>query len=118
MSPQTVFATMPALFLMLTSCTSRNSVEFLGFEGCPNTPELRSRLVEANPELTIIDVDLMALEEHDARLGWGAPTILVDGEDLFGMRANKGGRVSCRSWMEGLPTTDEIRSALDARDKK
>ena len=101
---------------MLTSCSSRNSVEFLGFEGCPNTPELRSRLAQANPTINIIDVNLMALEKGDPRLGWGAPTILVDGEDLFGDPASKGGGVSCRSWSDGLPTTAEIRLALEARN--
>ena len=115
MSPQTVFATIPALFLMVTSCTSQNSVEFLGFEGCPNTPELRSRLVEADSSLEIIDVNLMTLKDDDPRLGWGAPTILVNGEDLFGLQASEHGSVSCRNWGDGLPTTAEIRVALEAR---
>jgi hypothetical protein len=100
---------------MATSCTSKNSVEFLGFEGCPNTPELRSRLIEADSNLEIIDVNLMALDEKDSRLGWGAPTILVNGEDLFGVPANKNGGVSCRNWGDGLPSSVDIRAALDAK---
>ena len=39
----------------------------------------------------------------DARLGWGAPTILVDGEDLFGPSSDDGS-VSCRNWGDGLPS--------------
>jgi hypothetical protein len=116
MSPQIVFATIPILFLMVTSCTSQNSVEFLGFEGCPNTPELRSRLVEADSSLEIIDVNLMSLDEGDSRLGWGAPTILVNGEDLFGLQVSEHGSVSCRNWGEGLPSTAEIKTALEARE--
>ena len=116
MSPQIVFATIPILFLMVTSCTSQKSVEFLGFEGCPNTPELRSRLVEADSNLEIIDVNLMSLNEGDPRLGWGAPTILVDGEDLFGLPASEQGSVSCRNWGDGLPTSAEINTALDTRN--
>jgi hypothetical protein len=100
---------------MATSCTSQNNVEFLCFEGCPNTPELRNRLVEADSSLEIIDVDLMQLDEGDQRLEWGAPTILVVGEDLFGMPASENGSVSCRNWGDGLPSTAEIKAAFEAR---
>lgn len=115
MSLQTAFSTIPTLFLMVTSCTSQNSVEFLGFDGCPNTPELHSRLVEADSSIEIIDVNLMTLTDGDPRLGWGAPTILVNGEDLFGLPASEYGNVSCRNWGDGLPSTTEIRTALEAR---
>tara|TARA_B100001964_G_scaffold240307_1_gene309785 strand:+ start:984 stop:1289 length:306 start_codon:yes stop_codon:yes gene_type:complete len=100
---------------MVTSCTSHNNVEFLGFGGCPYTPELRSRLAEADPSINIIDVDLMVLDEGNPRLGWGAPTILVGGEDLFGLLASEYGSVSCRNLGDGLPSITEIRVALEAR---
>ena len=109
MSPQTLRTMILTLFLMLTSCTSQRTVEYLGFEGCPNTPELRQRLVDAHPDLHIIDVNLMSLEPSDVRLGWGAPTILVGGKDLFGEPASDNGSVSCRNWGDGLPSVDEIR---------
>ena len=108
MSPQTLPTMILTLFLMLTSCASQGAVEYLGFEGCPNTPELRQRLVLAQPEIQFIDVNLMTLEAGDARLGWGAPTILVDGEDLFGEPASDNGSVSCRNWGDGLPSVEEI----------
>jgi len=109
---QSLCITIPATFLMATSCTSSRHVQFLGFEGCPNTPKLRERLVKAEPDVTIVDVNLMELEGGDARLGWGAPTILVDGKDLFGMQAAQNGSVSCRNWSSGLPSVDEIRKAF------
>ena len=109
---QSLCITIPATFLMATSCTSSRHVEFLGFEGCPNTPELRKRFVEAQPNIEIIDVDLMKLTSGDARLGWGAPTILVDGKDLFDVSAIKNGNVSCRNWSSGLPSVAEIRIAF------
>ena len=109
MSPQTLRTMILTLFLMLTSCTSQRTVEYLGFEGCPNTPELRQRLVDAQPDLHIIDVNLMALEAGDVRLGWGAPTILFGGEDLFGEPSSNNGSVSCRNWGGGLPSVEEIR---------
>ena len=99
---------------MASSCTSSKHVEFLGFEGCPNTPELRKRLVEAEPDMNIVDVDLTGLANSDARLGWGAPTILVNGRDLFGVPSAQNGSVSCRNWSSGLPSIAEIRVAFEA----
>ena len=109
MSPQTIRIMMLTPFLMLTSCTSQSTVVYLGFEGCPNTPELRERLVVAKPDIHIIDVNLMTLEAGDVRLGWGAPTILIGGKDLFGEPASNNGSVSCRNWGGGLPSVEEIR---------
>jgi len=88
------------------------TIEFLGFEGCPNTPVLLQRLNEASNGATIVEVDLMQLETGDPRLGWGAPTILVDGIDLFGMPPNQSGGVSCRNWDSGLPKVQQIHTAL------
>ena len=115
MRMQSLHTTIPALFLMAVSCTSSKHIEFLVFEGCPNTPELRRRLVEANPTIHIVDVDLMALNSGDSRLGWGAPTILVHGKDLFGMKPSAAGNVSCRNWESGLPSIDNIKEALEAQ---
>ena len=116
MLTQSIRYTIPALFLMATSCTSSKHVEFLGFEGCPNTPKLRERLGEAEPNMEIIDVDLMGLANSDARLGWGAPTILVNGRDLFGVPSAKNGSASCRNWSSGLPSVVEIRAAFESTE--
>ncbi len=97
---------------MTVSSTSSKDIAFLGFDGCPNTPELRKRLMEAEPNADICDVDLMALQSGDPRLGWGAPTILVHGKDLFGVPANENGSVSCRNWNSGLPSVNDIRRAF------
>ena len=113
MLTQSIRSTIPALFLMATSCTSSMHIEFLGFEGCPNTPELRKRLVEAEPNMEIVDVDLMGLANSDSRLGWGAPTILVNGRDLFGVPSAQNGSVSCRNWSSGLPSVVEIHAAFE-----
>ena len=91
---------------------SQQSIEFLCFDGCPNTPQLRGRLRAALPDTTIVDVDLTKLNSNDPRLGWGAPTILVDGVDLFGTKPSDGGSVSCRNWNEGLPEVEDIRLAM------
>ena len=104
------------LLLALFSCSqhtmSHQTIEYLGFEGCPNTPQLRQRLRTALPDATIIEVDLMKLDNSDTRLGWGAPTILIDGKDLFGLQPTDGGSVSCRNWSAGLPDVDDILLAM------
>ena len=69
--------------------------------------------MEAEPNMNIVDVDLMGLAGGDARLGWGAPTILVNGKDLFGVKGSESGSVSCRNWSAGLPSVIEIRTALE-----
>ena len=104
------------LLLALFSCSqhtmSHQTIEYLGFEGCPNTPQLRQRLRTALPDATIIEVDLMKLDNSDTRLGWGAPTILIDGKDLIGLQPTDGGSVSCRNWSAGLPDVDDILLAM------
>ena len=109
------------LLLAPFSCSqhtmSRQTIEYLGFEGCPNTPQLLVRLHAALPDATIIDVDLMKLSSGDPRLGWGAPTILVNGADLFDVQPSKNGSVSCRNWSAGLPEVDDIRLAMKNNEK-
>lgn len=107
----------PFTLLLLSSCSSHTmpqqmTIEFLGFDGCPNTPLLMQRLREAAPRRHIEEIDLMQLETGDPRLGWGAPTILVNGTDLFGSAPSQGGSVSCRNWNSGLPNVQEIKTAL------
>ena len=96
---------------------SHQTIEYLGFEGCPNTPQLRQRLRIALPDATIIDVDLMKLSSGDPQLGWGAPTILVNGADLLGVQPSKNGSASCRNWSAGLPEVDDIRLAMKNNEK-
>ena len=100
-----------------TSCISKTPIEFLGFDGCPNTPVLLERLRVASPSSKIISVDLMKLKSSDARLGWGAPTILVDGKDLFGLRPSPDRAVSCRNWSMGLPEISDIKKALKEKQQ-
>ncbi len=58
-------------------------------DGCPNTGIMRERLVAALHSLgratTFRVIDIGALPESDVRGGYGTPTILYDGEDLFGL---------------------------------
>jgi hypothetical protein len=63
-------------------------ITFLTRRGCANSPLLRARLAEAMRSLeldaTLEVADLATLAATDHRTGYGTPTILVEGEDLFG----------------------------------
>lgn len=62
---------------------------FLTRDGCVNTATTRTRLDEALGRLgvatdyAVIDAD--TLSDSDARRGYGTPTVLDEGRDLFGM---------------------------------
>jgi hypothetical protein len=103
-------------FILAACGTPRVSpprLELLGFDGCPNTGELRSRLVEAvGDSQEVVYVDLTTLPPGDRRLRWGAPTILMGGNDLFEKNPGPTAALSCRMWPEGLPSVEELRHAL------
>jgi len=110
-------AFLPLILMATTSCTSKTPIEFLAFDGCPNSPILLERLGIASPRREIIEVDLMKVKTGDSRLGWGAPTILVDGKDLFGVPASLDRGISCRNWSMGLPKVSEIKEALKEKQQ-
>jgi hypothetical protein len=66
-------------------------------------------------EAPVMYVDQEALPRGDPRRGWPAPTILVDGRDLFRMAAPEGAEMSCRMYPGGAPGASEIAAALRAR---
>lgn len=113
MRPQSLPLILP-LFLM--SCQSTNltieQVQFLYFDGCPNTPLLYERLVEVCPDASIEKIDLATLNDGDLLLGWGAPTILVGGKDLCGIEPSPSKSISCRNWSHGLPSVSDIKKKV------
>ncbi len=113
MRPQSLQLILP-LFLMC--CQSSKPVtepmQFLYFDGCPNTPLLYDRLIEACPDATVERVDLTQLEDGDPLLGWGAPTILIGGKDLFDVAPSASKSISCRNWSHGLPSVHDIEQKV------
>jgi hypothetical protein len=90
-------------------------VSFLMFDGCPNSPMMKSRLLSAMKGLHLKDpqiVDILKLPKTDLRAAYGAPTVLVNGKDLFGLPAPHGGAAACRLYRDGVPTEAEIRERL------
>ncbi len=94
------------------------TIEVLGFEGCPNTPVLRQAVEEAVASLggqfVVRYVDQDALAADDVRRSWPAPTVLVNGSDLFGL-ASAGAGPGCRMYAGGVPTAERVTRALEAR---
>jgi len=66
------------------------TVTFLTREGCPKSPamyaNLRAALATHDWAGDPVVVDIGELPEDDPRTGFGTPTVLVDGVDLFGLR--------------------------------
>lgn len=92
-------------------------IEFLGMEGCPNMSEMWESLQAAIKELQwnqpVNRLDLIALsEKQDKRAGFGSPTILVNGKDLFGSPLPVTYHPSCRYYPNGIPGTKEIVAKL------
>ncbi|MCC6320581.1 MAG: hypothetical protein IT438_03995 [Phycisphaerales bacterium] len=99
------------------------TIELLGFPDCPNTPAMRHNLRGALALMgkgwSFADTNQEALDEGDTRRGWPAPTILVNGRDLFGMPPPVGAAMGCRVYPGGVPEAgaiaDRLRVAAGAR---
>jgi len=72
-------------------------VQFLAFDGCPLADAARVVLDQALAECGLKgyeEIDILDPGTSDDLLGWGSPTILVNGVDVTGQP--KGDSVSCR----------------------
>ena len=98
---------------------STGRVELLTFPGCPITERVRLALHEVagdrSPVLPIHETNLETLADDDPRLGWGSPTILVDGLDLFEISPDETPALRCRLYPAGTPDAATIAAALGAR---
>lgn len=63
-------------------------IQILTRKGCIATPamttNLEAALIRCGIEAHLVTVDLGTLAEGDPRTGYGSPTVLKDGGDLFG----------------------------------
>lgn len=92
-------------------------IQFLSLQNCPNvTPmweSLQTALKELQINQTIERLDLNALsEKQDKYAGFGSPTILVNGKDLFGLPFPETYNPSCRYYPNGLPNANDIVAKL------
>ena len=64
-------------------------IQFLGRSDCIHSPKMEKNLVSAlkatGLEQKYKYIDLASLPSEDYRRGYGTPTVLINGEDLYGM---------------------------------
>jgi hypothetical protein len=97
--------------------TNTMKLQFLSMSNCPNVSPLWESLQDALKELqytqTIEQLDINALSENqDKRAGFGSPTILVNGKDLFDSPFPDTFNPSCRFYPNGLPNVKVIAAKL------
>jgi hypothetical protein len=90
-------------------------------DGCPSLPVTRQRLRHALDAIGCAGVDIrlrqVRTDAEAATLGFtGSPTILIDGNDLFGQRDAVAG-LSCRLYRSargttGSPSIEQLTAAL------
>jgi hypothetical protein len=82
-------------------------------QNCPNVlpmwESLQTALKELQLNLPIEQLDINSLsEKQDKRAGFGSPTILVNGKDLFDSPTSETFNPSCRYYPNGIPDTNTI----------
>lgn len=90
---------MAVIFVLIAACGTPTSsgdhpvmqISFLTRAGCVNSHVMRERLRDAlaatGVEADMTDVDVGNLEADDPLTGYGTPTVLLDGVDMFGAAA-------------------------------
>ena len=96
---------------------SNMKLQFLSMQNCPNVSPMWDSLQSAMKELQlnqpIEQLDLNTLsEKQDKRAGYGSPTILINGKDLFDSPFPETYNPSCRYYSNGLPDANEIVTKL------
>lgn len=80
--------------LLAISCSGNEGrniqrIEFLGRSACSHSPAMEKNLLSALEKRGTGNkykyIDLASLPVDDYRRGYGSPTVLINGEDLFGM---------------------------------
>lgn len=100
-------------------------VQLLAFNGCPNAFETRMRLekllLELRVSATVEEVDAESSDLPAALRGWPSPTVLLDGQDLEGLKP--AANIACRLYPGGGAPNEELirrglRLALARRRRK
>jgi hypothetical protein len=99
--------------LVQARISARMKIEFLALDDCENAPKLRKALQDAlqalRQNIIVSDLDLTQLSmKNDNRAGYGSPTILVNGKDLFDTPIPNSFEPACRYYPSGLPKASEI----------
>ncbi|HEY0477869.1 MAG TPA: mercuric transporter MerT family protein [Kofleriaceae bacterium] len=89
-------------------------IQLLFFPDCPNVDAtriaLRDALAAEKLVLPIEEIDVEDPRAPEWARGWGSPTILIDGKDVYDQASS--GASACRLYAHGAPSVEVIRSRL------
>ncbi len=95
------------------------TIELIYFAGCPNIEKARESIKSACKKAGISEkwkeIDQNASDAPDYVDGYGSPTILVNGKDVAGGKADCCATGNCRIYpdMTGVPSAELILTALE-----
>ncbi|HCY75623.1 MAG TPA: DUF2703 domain-containing protein [Ignavibacteriales bacterium] len=91
-------------------------IEYQYFEGCPNHRIMGENLKGALEGLEDkIELKKVLVEDEATakQVGFrGSPTLLINGEDIEGVPARAEPSLSCRFYVNGIPSSDEIKKII------
>jgi hypothetical protein len=90
------------------------NVLFLTRKDCRDSRAMMDNAIKALNGISFQTIDVDKLPANDVRRGYGTPTILVQGRDLFGMHEPESlVAPQNRQYAIGIPTEEEIGSRLE-----
>ncbi|MFH0883151.1 MAG: DsbA family protein [bacterium] len=91
-------------------------VEIQYIDDCPNTAPLIERTRQAILKVKRnVDLKLIHIRDNDTARELhfrGSPTLLINGEDYWGMELPEQPALACRFFPDGLPSVGQIRQRL------
>jgi len=91
-------------------------LEFQYFEGCPNHTKMQNNISEAIKGLEDrIELKKVLVEDEATAKKVkfrGSPTLLINGEDIEGVPNPAEPSLSCRFYVNGIPSSDEIKKRI------
>jgi len=91
-------------------------LEIQHFSGCPNGPRMINNVKEAlkgyEDKVELNEVLVEDIETVKKIEFLGSPTLLINGEDFEGRKAEGLISLNCRIYKNGVPTAEQIREKI------
>lgn len=91
-------------------------IEVQYFNGCPNSGTVlnmvKKYVLASNQDIEFEEI-LVETDEAAKKYKFrGSPTILINGNDIEGLKVNETPSLSCRFYQNGLPTKKNLRDYI------
>mgnify|MGYP001155479263 CR=1 FL=1 len=97
-------------------------LELLYIDNCQNYYKMLKNVEEAIQGLeNEVEFEKILIEDEKTASKFnflGSPTLLINGQDLFGNKAPAKISLACRFYPDGMPSPEEIRKAITSNLKK